>query len=498
MTENYLAVDIGSSNGKIVCGNITQDNKLEMRVEGRLPTPKIWLNGHICLNIYSIYNWICNTLEKVGKIGPIESLGVDSWVSDFGIVNAYGDVIGAPVFYRDGRTKGITKIIEEQIDYKELYRLTTQRKIPDSTLAQLLAVKRETPGLLQNGNQIMHLGDLLMFFFTGCVCSEISAASYSQMFSIKKRCWEDKVFDLFDIPKSIQPPVVSAGDMLGRITKKQAMRYGTNQFAVIAPAVHDTSSACTVVPADAKKNWACIATGSWYLVSMERNQVADCDLSCQYNLSNTALSFDKILLKRNVCAMWIIQECKRIWNRMGITCDYSEIAMLAQSEEGFCAFIDPDSECFYNPEDMPEAIIQYLRNTHQKVCSIEDIGQIARIVYESIAYKCRYSLETLEVTTNQKIDAIYVIGGVSRVSFLNEMLASAMNVEVVAGLEEATAVGNLLIQAHGAGRIQGIEEIRQVVRNTFEFKSFFPKDWEKWSRHYDEFLEICGLDRIFE
>ena len=201
MTNNYLAADLGSSGGKVFLGTLTKEGKLTMREAGRFATLRVFFRGHLSINVYEIYDKIFQILEQLGREGIVLSgFGVDSWASDFGIVNPQGELLGLPVFYRDKRTEGMQEEVEQVISYRDLYKLTTQRRIQDSTLCQLLAVKREHPRLLEHGNKILHLGDLLMFFFSGKVCSEISAASYSQLFSMRKQKWEQEVFDLFGLP----------------------------------------------------------------------------------------------------------------------------------------------------------------------------------------------------------------------------------------------------------------------------------------------------------
>ena len=494
VNQQYLAVDLGSSNGKILQASLGEDGTLRMREAGRFATPRVWMGGHLCIDLYGVYEEICRTLMTLGKKQvPVRSIGVDAWVSDFGIVDAHGDMKGLPVFYRDRRTNGMPAEVEKVISYRELYGLTRQRKTQDTTLCQMIALLKERPDAFKEGDRIMHLGDLLMYFFSGRVCSEISAASYSQLFDMKKQCWEDRVFDLFGIPKSIRPPVVHAGEYLGQISKKHAAFLGTNQFDVIAPATHDTSSAGVAVPAEAGTNWAFIATGSWYLVSMELDEPADSELSYRYNLSNTGLAFGKTLLKRNVCAMWLIQECRRQWEKMGLACDYPRIAALAAQAVPFYAVIDTEDESFYNPDDMVGSITEYLKRTGQRPVSREDIGQIARIIYESIAFKCRYALEALKKTTGRKVDIVYVIGGASGVAFLNQMLAEAMNMEVISAPGEASAAGNILMQAVGTGELKNEEEVRAVVRKTFPMEHYRPEEPEAWDRKYPEFLQLCGL-----
>lgn len=495
MEKRCLAVDIGSSNGKVILSQLSDDKRIITEEVGRFITPKMYSNGHLSINIYGIYEEICRILTKLGRKNVcIESIGVDTWASDFGLIDTAGNLIGLPVFYRDKRTNGIPEKIEQTISYHDLYYLSTQRRMQDSTLSQMLGALSENAHYFDGTDKMMCIGDLLMYMFGGKVSSEISVASYTQMFSMRKKQWENEIFDLFNIPKHIQPPITNAGDVLGQIGKTQADFIGINQFSVITPAVHDTASAITAVPVKDEKNWACIATGSWYLVSMEMEHPADLEMSYKYNLSNTGLSFGNTLVKKNVCAMWLIQECKRNWEKMGIVLDYSTIAEKAQKAEPFYAFIDTDDTSFYNPDNMIDSVITYLETTGQKAVKKDDIGQISRIIYESIAYKCRYSLQCLKKATRKKVDTLFVIGGTSGVDFLNDLLASACNSEIIAGAQEATAIGNSLLQMYGFGAVSGLDELRGIVRNTYPTKKYYPRNDEAWNRHYNEFLQICRLE----
>lgn len=488
--KSYIAVDLGSSNGKILTSYIKAGHIVTEEVK-RFAIPRVFVNGHICINVYEIYNIICQTLSELSARGmEIISIGVDSWSSDFGFVNAGNELVGLPVFYRDKRTNGMINEVEKIVNYRDLYSLTTQRKIQDATLCQLLAVKKEQPSLLDKANKIMHIGDLILWMFSGKICSEFSVASYSQMFNMREKNWENSVFRMFDIPIEIQPNIVFAGDCLGRISDDTAHMLGVNRFEVIAPAVHDTSSVGVAVPAGENEKWAYISTGSWYLVSRELEEPADEEKSYKYNLSNTGLAFGKVLLKRNVCAMWIIQECCRIWNARNIVCDYSEIARRAQRAKPFYAMLDPDAPDFYNPENMVEAIIVYLKKTGQPEIKEDDIGQIARIVYESISFKCRYSMETLIDASNTEVDTIFVLGGTSSVPFLNQLLASALGRPVIACPGEAAAIGNSMMQAYGCTEVGSEAEVRQIAANTFVQTEYVPTDIEIWEKKYREFTDL--------
>lgn len=497
MAEKYVAVDVGSSSGKIYTGEITKKRTLEIREEGRFETPRMMYQNHLCINVYGVYGQILRVLSELGRSGAtVRSLGIDTWSSDFGVIDDRGVVQGLPVFYRDQRTRHTMEYVEEKIGYRRLYELTTQRKLEDTTLHQLIALMRENPDALAGGKKILFLGDLLMYMLSGNPVSELSVASYSQVFSMKKGCWEDEIFDIFGIPRSIQPDVVQAGTRLGKVERSVADWCGTNRFEIVAPAVHDTASAGMVVPADDGENWAYIATGTWFLVSMELSEPADNALSYRYNLSNTGLAFGKTLCKRNVTAMWLIQECRRKWNERGMHLSFPEILQKAMGARPFAAVVDTDYKAFFSPQDMPWEIVEYLRETGQGQFEENDVGQIARIVYESVALKCAYALGALKRAAGRKVDILYVIGGACAVSVLNQYLANVTGTEVVTGAAEASSAGNMLLQAYGMGELESLAEIREIARNTFPQAHYYPEETKIWQDHYARFCSICGLEPV--
>ena len=494
MYGKHFAVDLGSSSGKMLLGEIVDGRKVELREVGTFQTPRIWYNDHLCTNVYGVLENIGSTLRQLGKEGVrIASFGADSWSSDFGLVDPAGELVGLPVFYRDWRTYGMPEEVEKVISYEALYGLSTQRRMQDSTLCQLLAIKKEKPSLLENGNRMLFLGDLLMYFFSGRVCSELSLASYSQLFSMKNMCWENKVFDLFGLSHTLQPEVVSSCACLGSVSRRTAEQYGIERFEIVAPAAHDTSSAVAAIPVEDGRNWAFISTGSWFLVGMELEAPVGLPLCYRYNFSNTGAAFGKTMLKRNVTAMWILQECMRSWKSRGVAESYAQIQALAEQARPFAGMLDTDSIEFYSPEDMPEAICAYLKRTGQGNFAPDDVGTITRMVDEAIAFKCAYAIACMEKITGKPIEVIYVVGGASAVSLLNAMIADATNREVVTPPREATSIGNCLLQAFGCGELSSEEELRAIVRNSIPPKRYFPREHVEWARRQVGFEQHCGM-----
>ncbi len=496
----YLVVDIGSGNVKIYLAGLNEEKSLTMEEVDRFETARTSLQGHIVTNVFSIYDRICEVIRKLGRRGiQIDGMGIDSWCSDYGIIDMDSGAVTLPVFYRDPRTDGYGGQVSRVMDYRKIYRLTTQRRIENSTLCQLLAYRREYPEGLEGKKKILFIGDLLMYLFTGRLCSEKSVASYSQLYSTEKGEWEEEILESFQIPVCLMPPVVPAGTVLGTMNSSLQASLGVGEVKVVTPAVHDTSSAAVAVPAKAGENWAFLATGSWFLMSMETDKVFYNEAAYRYQLTSTELALGKILLKKNITAMWLLQECRKRWNEKSALPEgygYAEIVMMAEEAEAFAGMIDTEYEGFVHPGDMVEEIRTYLTHTGQKVPEYDDAGQIARILYESVALQSRRALEMLKEVTGKQIDVLYVIGGANRVNLLNQFLADVLGLPVRVGLSEATAVGNALLQAYGMGQVDSEEEIRSIVRNFEEIKEFRPRDKNRWDREYRRYLLLLQKEDV--
>lgn len=497
----YLVVDIGSGSVKIYLAALDDRKRFTMEEADRFETGRTSLEGHTVTNVFAVYDRICEVIRKLGRKGiKIDAMGIDSWCSDYGILDMDSGAVTIPVFYRDPRTDGYGRRVEQVMDYREIYRLTTQRRIENSTLCQLLAYRDEYPRGLDGAKKLLFIGDLLMYLFTGKLCSEVSVASYSQLYSTERDMWAEEILEAYQLPKSLMPPVVPAGTVLGNIRRELRSFLGIGEVKVVAPAVHDTSSAAVTVPAGEGENWAFLATGSWFLMSMETEQVYCNEAAYRYQLTSTGLAFGNILLKKNITAMWLLQECKRKWDEKYAKISpegysYAEIAKMAEEAEAFAGIIDTEYEGFVHPADMVEEIRGYLARTGQKVPEYGDIGQITRIIYESIALQSKRALEMLREVTGKQIDLLYIIGGANRVSLLNQLIADAAGIPVRVGPSEATAVGNALLQAYGMGQVESEEEIRKIVREYEEIVEYYPKEEIIWKENICAGLRRLGMEK---
>ncbi|KMZ54190.1 rhamnulokinase [Dorea sp. D27] len=483
-----LVVDIGSSNVKIYLAKMHAGKALEMKEADRFPTERSFFLGHLSTDIFAIYDRICRVISSLAKQGiSIDSIGIDSWCSDFGILDLDSGSISMPVFYRDSRTMGAVEKVEAVMGYEEICRRTGQRKLRDSTLCQLLAYMEEYPQGLWGSKKLLFLGDMLMYLFTGVACSELSVASYSQLFNMQRGEWDRHMLARYGIPEEIMPPVVQPGTRVGTVREDLARYLGIGRISAVMPAVHDTASAGAAVPAEEGRTWAFLATGSWFLMSMELDAPADAGKSYRYQLSNTKMAFGKVLLKKNITAMWLVQECRKRWKEMGLNYEYGELKEMACRAEPFRGMIDTEYEGFRCPEDMVHEICSYLKETGQEPPEEEDAGQIVRIIYESIALQSAAALEMLEDAAGRKTEVLYVIGGANRIELLNQLLADVTGLTVKTGPAEASAVGNALLQAYGMGMVGSLGEMRSVSEYMCRAEEYRPKDTGRWKKRREEY-----------
>ncbi len=494
--KRYLAFDFGAESGRAIVGTI-EDKKLKMEEIHRFPTKSMFVYGTRRWNIYRLYEEIIKGLtEYVNRFGnELESLGIDTWGVDYGFLSKDGKLLELPYQYRDTRTSGTDKILDEVMGNPEIYDITGIQFMTINTLNQMVAVKRKDPDILKKADQMLFIGDVLHYLLCGKMAAEFTVASTSQMLDAVDKDWSYEIFDAFGFPDKIKPKIIFAGDVLGYLDKGIAKEVGLkNAVRIVVPAVHDTASAATSVPAKGD-DWAYISSGTWCMVGLETDAPVINDASYEMNISNSGGSLGKNLFLKNVMGLWIIQQCKKAWNRTQPELDYPEIVEKAMAAAPFAGFIDPDDDLFFAPADNIEAVENYFEKTGQAGIDTKDIGTVARIVYESLAFKYRYVVDRLKATTKKDVNVLHIIGGGVKNKLLNQFTANALGIKVITGPVEATATGNLLLQAYGCGAIGSLDEIRQVVRNSNDFDTYVPEASfsDRWEAAYLEFKKTCRL-----
>ena len=494
MNKRHLAFDFGAESGRAIVGTI-ENGVLKMEEIHRFPTKSMLYKGALKWNIYRFYEEIITGMRKyVSKYGSeLESIGVDTWGVDYGFLNADGDLVDIPYQYRDSRTQGTAEIIDKKLGKKKVYDITGIQFMDINSLNQMISVVRDNKKVFDSAATMLFIGDILHYLLCGVIASEFTVASTSQMLDAFKKEWSDEIFDAYEIPKKIKSKIIFAGDVLGTLNPVLAKEVGLNKnVKIVVPAVHDTASAATAVPAMGE-DWAYISSGTWCMVGLETDEPVVNDISYELNISNSGGSLGKNLYLKNMMGLWIIQQCKKAWNRKNPDLDYPKIVELAIKAPAFAGYIDPDDDLFFAPDDNIEAIKTYFEKTGQKAIDFDDIGAVARIVYESLALKYRFIVDRLKKATKKDVKVLHIIGGATKNRLLNEFTANALGFKVVTGPIEATATGNLLLQAYGCGEIKSLEDLRACVRKSNEFDEYLPMDTKEWESAYKEFKNVCGL-----
>ena len=493
--KKHLAFDFGAESGRAIVGCI-DSGVLKMEEIYRFPTQSMFVHNSLRWNIYRLYEEIIRGLRiYVSKFGPeLDSIGIDTWGVDYGLLADDGTMLEMPYQYRDSRTKGTPEIIEEKLGRKKVYDITGIQFMNINTLNQMVSVERDNPGKFEDASEMLFIGDILNYFLSGEKASEFTVASTSQMLDAFSKEWSDEIFSAFGIPDKFKSRIVFAGDVLGEIDDAIAAEVGLNKgVKIIVPAIHDTASAATAIPAQGG-SWAYLSSGTWCMLGLETDEPVINEDSFALNISNSGGALGKNLFLKNVMGLWTIQQCKKAWNKRGHDIDYPEIVDKAITAKHFAGYIDPDDDLFFAPIDNIDAVKEYFRRTGQPDIDFEDIGTVARIVYESLALKYRYVIERLKKATGQEVEVLHIIGGGTKNKLMNQFTSNALGIKAITGPAEATASGNLLLQAYGCGEIASLEELRQCVVNSNTFDIYEPEDSDEWSSAFEEFKRVCGLD----
>jgi rhamnulokinase len=489
--KRYFSVDLGAESGRCIAGTL-EDGKLLLDELHRFPTQGFLMEGSLRWNIYRFYEEILAGLRKyVEKYGgELCSIGVDAWGVDYGLLDRNNRLQGLPYCYRDSRIIGTAAKV---LAHKEwLYRKTGIQFLEFNTLNQLIAEQADRNSFLNQAEGLLFIGDLLHMLLGASPSCEYTIASISMLVNTAEKRWDNEIFERFNIPLKLQTPICFAGDRIGTLRDDIADSAGLARgVRIIAPAVHDTAGAALAIPA-ADDDFAYISSGTWSIAGIELDKPVLDKTACDMNISNSGGVLGKSLFLKNVMGLWIIQQCRKQWSRTMPDLDYDSIMTRAEEAEPFTAFIDPDDDAFFNPGNMPEAISAYLKKTGQTSVNADDAGTLSRIVYESLALKYRYVFERIQQATDKRIGALHIIGGGSKNTLLNTFIAAALNIPLLAGPAEGTAMGNLLMQAYGCGDVSSIRQIREIVAASTEISAFKPVDSALWQEAYNRFLRFLS------
>ena len=487
---NVLGIDLGASSGRAMLGTL-EGKKLTIREIHRFLNEPVTLCGRFVWDMPRLFHEIKQALLKLSKSGEtVDAIGIDTWGVDFGLLDKNGHLLSLPVHYRDARTNGIPEKVRAIIPDEELFARTGIAFNSFNTLYQLYAMKEEGDPALESAQDLLFLPDLLAYFLTGKKGTEYTIASTSQLLNPFTRDWDRELMEKLGIPAHIFGEVKLPGTVRGTLLPEIAKECGVAEIPVIAIGGHDTASAVAAVPAQ-EKDFAYISSGTWSLLGAEVQKPLCTEGVMKANYTNEGGVDGSIRLLKNIMGLWIIQECKREWDRRGSETSFGELVELSMQAPAFKAILDVDDPAFLAPGDMPARIQAYCAKSGQPVP--EGKGEISRVIYESLALKYRWAIERLEEDMLKKpIEALHIVGGGSKNALLNRFTAEAIKRPVIAGPDEGTIIGNLLVQAQALGAISGIRELREVVENSFPTKTFLPEtDGKAWDEAYQRYLKVC-------
>ncbi|HRU32393.1 MAG TPA: rhamnulokinase family protein [bacterium] len=483
----FLAFDLGAESGRAVVGSLNE-NRITLREVHRFMNRPVRILGRLYWNVTEMFQELKQGLiSGVREFPDIESIGIDTWGVDFGFISTNNELVGLPVCYRDSRTNGMPEKVFEIIPREKLYQLTGIQIMQINSIFQLYSMKLENSPLFNSIHKLLFMPDLFNFMFTGKVSTEFSIATTSQLYDPINNRWSRDIFDALDLPMEIMPEILDTGADLGDIYPDIREELGVRGITIVAPAEHDTGSAVAAVPAEGD-NWAYISSGTWSLMGVEVKEPIITKESMDANFTNEGGINRTFRFLKNITGLWLLQGCRRSWEREGDNLSYNEIVRLAEESKPFKFFIDPDDSSFLNPPDMPSAIKDFCIKTGQGVP--ETRGEIARCIFESLAFRYKDVFETLKSLIKKDIDTLHIVGGGSQNTLLSQFTADALEVPVYTGPVEATAMGNIMVQAMAKGAIKDLEEGRRLIKNSFETVVYYPKDVNLWEKEYERFKNV--------
>lgn len=482
-TRKLLAIDLGAESGRGVLGSFDGE-RLALDVVHRFPNGPVRTLDTLHWDVLRLHAEILNSLRAATGI---ESVGVDTWGVDFALLGRGGTLLGNPRHYRDPHTEGAMELAFAKVPKADIYRRTGLQFMRINSLYQLLALQRDRSPLLDVAESILFIPDLFHYFLTGTIANEYTDASTSQLLDPHTRGWATDLIEAFNLPAKMFGPIVQPGTGLGPLRPTIAAETGVGPVPVIAPATHDTGSAVAAVPARGE-SWAFISSGTWSLLGTELPQPLVTDAALAANFTNEGGVAGTTRLLKNIMGLWLVQECRRCWEKTGAKYGYDELVKLAEAARPFASLVDPDDPAFLLPANMPEAVCEFCRKSGQP--APVDAGAVVRCCLESLALKYRWVLEKLEGLIGRRLDVIHVVGGGSQNALLCQWTADATGRPVLAGPVEATALGNLLVQLLGLGLIGSLADGREVVRRSVAVTTYEPRDAGRWDEQYERFAKL--------
>ncbi len=491
----FLAIDLGASGGRVVAG-LFDGQQLSLEEVYRFDNGGIHAAQHMHWPLMSLWQHVTRGLRAASKLYPsqIASVGVDTWGVDFGLLDKNDELLGIPHHYRDRRTVGILDKAFAIVRRDEIFNATGLQFMEFNTLYQLLAMKLARSPTLEIAHSFLMIPDLFHWLLTGVKANEATNASTTQFLNPKTKAWAGDLLDRFGLPKQILGKIIQPGTRLGKIQSSVAEDTGLAGVETIVPGTHDTASAVAAVPAASKPgpkpDWCYISSGTWSLMGVETSEPVINQRCYELNFTNEGGVGGTTRLLKNIAGLWLVQECRRVWKDAGLEYGFEDLMEKAAKSPMHAALINPDHPSFVAPKDMPNAIRNFCSSTGQEQLANE--GAIIRAALESLALRYRMVLGFLEELIDSRINTIHIVGGGAKNALLCQMAADATNRRVVAGPVEATAIGNLVVQAVACSAIGSLAQAREIIRASFEVQEYRPKQTAAWDEAYERFEKLVS------
>ena len=494
----FFAVDLGATSGRTILGSL-EDGRLEQEELTRFPNNLIETGSHFYWDIYALYLEMIKGLQEVARRKvQLTSIGIDTWGVDFVFVADDGAILRNPRAYRDPHTFGrMEQYFEQVMDRKAVYDLTGIQFMNFNSLFQLYAMRQDGNVALGMAKKILFLPDALSWMLTGEAVCEYTIASTSQMLNPQTGDLDERLIQSVGLTREHFGRMVRPGTQIGVLTEEVQKMTGLGPVPVIAVAGHDTASAVAAVPAK-DEQFAYLSSGTWSLMGIETKEAVINDRSYELNFTNEGGVEGTTRFLKNICGMWLYERCRKEWPEEVRQLSHPELQGSAMQVEAFRSIINPDDKAFANPPSMIEAIQQYCRDTNQAVP--ETPAEICRCIFDSLALRYRQVFQWLKefnhstTESSNTIKVLHIIGGGSLNKYLNQFTADALGVEVLAGPQEGTAIGNIMLQAKAAGEVSNIWEMRRIIANSIEMVAYHPtKDQATWDKAYKKYLEILKM-----
>ncbi|MBQ7422829.1 MAG: rhamnulokinase [Prevotella sp.] len=484
----FFAVDLGATSGRTIIGSLS-GSKFELEELTRFDNNLIETSGHFYWDIYALYHEIIRGLRLASSRNiEITSIGIDTWGVDFVCIGEDGDILRNPLAYRDPHTfEAMADYLENVLPTKQVYDITGIQFMNFNSLFQLYAMRKASNSAFKNARKILFIPDALSWMLTGEEVCEYTIASTSQMLDPRTGDLDERLLKSVGLCRERFGRMVSPGTVIGTLTEEVQKLTGLGAIPVVAVAGHDTGSAVAAVPAR-NERFAYLSSGTWSLMGIETKDAIINERSYSYNFTNEGGIGGTTRFLKNICGMWLYERCRKEWPEEVRRLSHPELQGSAMQVEPFRSIINPDDEAFANPPAMIAAIQDSCRKSGQRVP--ESPAEICRCIFDSLALRYRQVFTWLSEFASFDIEVLHIIGGGSLNTYLNQFTADSLGIEVLAGPQECTAIGNIMLQAQAAGAVEDVWEMRCIIADNIELKRFEPKDKALWDKAYDIFLAI--------